>query len=84
MFSGIDNTATTQIDNPLDCWNRLPKAGQRIAGLTRSSINQLILGENPAVESRLFKSSPKSKRGIRLVKMRGPNSLEQFINNLPR
>jgi hypothetical protein len=84
MFSGIDNTATAQIDNPLDCWNRLPKAGQRIAGLTRSSINQLILGENPAVESRLFKSSPKSKRGIRLVKMRGPNSLEEFINNLPR
>jgi hypothetical protein len=84
MFSGIDNTATAQIDNPLDCWGRLPQAGQRVGGLTRSSINQLILGENPAVESRLFKSSPKSKRGIRLVKMRGPNSLEEFINNLPQ
>jgi len=84
MFSGIDNTATAQIDNPLDSWGRLPKAGQRIAGLTRSSINSLVLGDNPAVESRLFKSSPKSKRGIRLVKMRGQNSLEEFINNLSR
>jgi hypothetical protein len=84
MFSGIDNTATAQIDNPLDCWGRLPQAGQRIAGLTRATLNSIILRDNPAVESRLFKSSPKSKRGIRLVKMRGPNSLEEFIQNLPR
>jgi hypothetical protein len=83
MILEINNTDAAAVDS-LNDWGRLPKAGQRIAGLTRSSINQLVLGDSPAVESRLFKSSPKSKRGIRLIKMRGPNSLESFIEHLPR
>lgn len=84
MILEINNTDAAAAVDALNVWGRLPKAGQRIAGLTRSSINQLVLGDSPAVESRLFKSSPKSKRGIRLIRMRGPNSLENFIQNLPR
>lgn len=84
MFWEKDTTDAAAALDALNCFGRLPKAGQRIAGLTRASINQLILGDDPPVESRLFKSSPKSKRGIRLIKLRGPNSLESFIQDLPR
>jgi len=84
MILEINSTDAAAAVDSLNDWGRLPKAGQRIAGLTRSSINQLVLGDSPAVESRLFKSSAKSKRGIRLIKLRGPNSLENFILNLPR
>lgn len=84
MLLDIENTDAAAVVDALNCFGRLPKAGQRIAGLTRASINQLILGDDPPVESRLWKSSPKSKRGIRLIKLRGPNSLENFILNLPR
>lgn len=84
MFWEKDTTDAAAALDALNCFGRLPKAGQRIAGLTRASINQLILGDDPPVESRLFKSSPKSKRGIRLIKLRGQNSLESFIQELPR
>jgi hypothetical protein len=84
MILEINSTDAAAAVDALNCFGRLPKAGQRIAGLTRASINQLILGNDPPVESRLWKSSAKSKRGIRLIKLRGPNSLENFILNLPR
>jgi hypothetical protein len=67
----------------LDDWGRLPKPGHRIAGLTRSSINAIILGENAPVASKLFRVTPDAKRGIRLVKMRGERSLEAYIAGLP-
>lgn len=84
MILEINSTDAAAAVDALNCWGRLPKAGQRLAGLTRASINACVLGDNPPVESRLWKSSPKSKRGIRLIKLRGPNSLESFIENLPR
>jgi hypothetical protein len=67
----------------LDDWGRLPKPGDRIAGLTRSTINQLVLGENAPVASKLFRAAPAAKRGIRLVKLRGDRSLEAYIAGLP-
>jgi hypothetical protein len=70
-------------NSTLDDWGRLPKPGDRIAGLTRSSLNQLILGENAPVASKLYRATPTAKRGIRLVKMRGDRSLEAYIAGLP-
>ena len=84
MILEINDADAAAVVDALNVWGRLPKAGQRLAGLTRSSVASLVLGTNPPVESRLFKSSPKSKRGVRLIKLRGPNSLENFILNLPR
>jgi hypothetical protein len=84
MILEINNTDAAAAVEALNVWGRLPKAGQRLAGLSRASLNSCVLGDNPPVESRLFKSSPKSKRGIRLIKLRGPNSLESLIENLPR
>ena len=70
-------------NNNLDDWGRLPKPGDRIAGLTRSTINQLVLGPDAPVESKLFRVTPDAKRGIRLIKMRGDRSLEAYIAGLP-
>ena len=75
--------AAHNINATLDDWGRLPKPGHRIAGLTRSTINQLVLGENAPVASKLFRATPAAKRGIRLVKLRGDRSLEAYIAGLP-
>ena len=75
--------AAHNINTTLDDWGRLPKPGHRIAGLTRSTINQLVLGENAPVASKLFRATPTAKRGIRLVKLRGDRSLEAYIAGLP-
>lgn len=69
--------------NNLDDWGRLPKPGHRIAGLTRSTINQLVLGSDAPVASKLFRVTPDAKRGIRLIKLRGNRSLEAYIVGLP-
>lgn len=47
---------------------RLPKPGERcpLTGLTRGSLNDLILGSNPPVKSLVLKQDGAS-RGIRLI-----------------
>ncbi len=47
---------------------RLPKPPKRCAltGLTRASLNTLILGDNPKVRSVVVKQ-PGTKRGVRLI-----------------
>lgn len=67
----------------IDDWGRLPKPGHRIGGLTRSTINQLSLGPDAPVESKLVRITADAKRGIRLIKMRGDRSLEAYIAGLP-
>jgi hypothetical protein len=81
--TGAGPKAAAHNSNRLDDWGRLPKPGDRIAGLTRSTINQLVLGPDAPVESKLFRVTPDAKRGIRLIKMRGDRSLEAYIVGLP-
>jgi len=52
-------------------WTRLPKSGQRCphTGLSRSAINELILGDSPAVESIVLRK-PGKIRGVRLIRVR--------------
>jgi hypothetical protein len=54
---------TTAVD--LSEWSRLPKPGQRLEGLCRSTIYQLIT--EGRVRSRSLKAHKHSLRGIRLV-----------------
>ena len=55
---------------PLPIWLRLPKAGARcpITSLTRSALNELILGSNPPVESLVLRKKD-ARRGIRLIRL---------------
>jgi hypothetical protein len=62
-------------------FTRLPKTGEvcRFTGLTRSTLNQLILGENPPVKSLVIKQDG-SKRGIRLVHL--PSLLDYLFTEM--
>jgi hypothetical protein len=59
---------------------RLPQSGKYCphSGLSRSSLNELILGSNPPVESRVLRK-PGNTRGIRLIVYR---SLMDHIHGL--
>ena len=52
-------------------WTRLPKSRQRCpyTGISRSAMNELILGNSPAVESIVLRK-PGKIRGVRLVRVR--------------
>lgn len=80
--TGAELNASAHNTN-LDDWGRLPKPGHRIGGLTRSTINQLSLGPDAPVDSKLVRITPDAKRGIRLIKLRGDRSLEAYIAGLP-
>jgi hypothetical protein len=53
----------------LPVWLRLPKPGERcpITSLTRSALNELILGPDPRVESVVLRKKG-ARRGIRLIR----------------
>jgi hypothetical protein len=82
-IKGAGPKAAAHNSTTLDDWGRLPKPGHRIAGLTRSTINQLVLGDDAPVASKFVRLTPTAKRGIRLIKLHGDRSLEAYISNLP-
>ena len=59
-------------------WIRLPRSGEKCqyTGLSRSSLNSLVLGENPPVASVVL-TQPGSNRGVRLIFL---ESLLDFLN----
>lgn len=59
-------------------WIRLPKSGEkcRFTGLSRSSLNALVLGDDPPVPSVVL-TQPGSSRGVRLILLVG---LLQFLD----
>ena len=60
---------------------RLPRSGQRcpVSGLSRSKLNELILGSKPAVKSVVLRKRG-TTRGIRLI---DAASLVQFLRQQP-
>lgn len=76
-FATIPVAAGAQTHAPLPEWIRLPKSGTKCpyAGLSRSTLNALILGNNPPVKSRSVKKRH-AVRGVRLINLR---SLLEFI-----
>ncbi len=63
--------------SPLPEFCRLPRSGQRcsISGLSRSKLNELILGHAPAVRSVVLRKRG-ATRGVRLIEAA---SLVQFL-----
>ncbi|HEY1082403.1 MAG TPA: hypothetical protein VGE29_09090 [Prosthecobacter sp.] len=64
---------------------RLPKAGQRLLSLSRSTIYKLITahaanGYKPLVHSIVVKTHPHNKRGRRLIDI---ESLQAFMASCP-
>ena len=61
---------------------RLPKVGGRcpVTGLSRATLNELILGPNPPVKSVVLRKRGKT-RGIRLIET---ESLIAYLRNLPK
>ena len=57
---------------------RLPRAGERLYGLSRASVNTLILGNDPAVKSFVVRQRGK-QRGIRLIVA---SSLMQYLRGV--
>ncbi|MDF1659771.1 MAG: hypothetical protein P1U58_19315 [Verrucomicrobiales bacterium] len=59
---------------------RLPQSGKHCphSGLSRSSLNELILGNNPPVQSKVLRK-PGNIRGIRLIVYR---SLMDYLHEL--
>ena len=56
------SAASTQFDLFL----RLPRDGERLFGLSRATLNALILGDNPRVKSFVVSARGRA-RGIRLI-----------------
>jgi hypothetical protein len=76
--SGTNRVLEREVGRPE--WIRLPKSGERCphTGLSRSSLNELILGKPPKVESVVLKNKG-ALRGIRLVRYR---SLIAYLDRL--
>ncbi len=64
--------------SPMPEFCRLPRSGQRcmISGLSRSKLNELILGSSPAVKSVVLRKRG-TTRGIRLINV---SSLLDYIH----
>lgn len=63
-------------------WIRLPREGRRcpFTGLTRASLNKLILGDDPKVDSTSVMDEG-ATRGVRLIRLR---SLLDYLDRLQR
>lgn len=61
-------------------WIRLPREGRRCphTNLTRASLNKLILGDKPKVESIALKGEG-TARGVRLIRL---SSLLDYLDSL--
>lgn len=68
MTTDIHDHSNPSRSNSGGGYIRLPKPPKRCAltGLTRASLNTLILGDNPKVRSVVVKQ-PGTKRGVRLI-----------------
>lgn len=75
-------TCQDRTGSPVPEFCRLPRSGQRcpISGLSRSKLNELILGPRPAVKSVVLRNRG-TIRGIRLIDVA---SLLQFLRQQPQ